>query len=65
VLDREGESVTIHADEEAALLVLTGDPIDEPVVAHGPFVMNTVTEIKEAFQDYQSGRMGRLIPATN
>jgi redox-sensitive bicupin YhaK (pirin superfamily) len=65
VLDREGESVTIHADEEAALLVLTGDPIDEPVVAHGPFVMNTVTEIKEAFQDYQSGRMGRLLPATN
>lgn len=60
VLEQTGESFTIRADEESALLVLNGDPIDEPVVAHGPFVMNSVTEIKQAFQDYQSGRMGRL-----
>lgn len=63
VFAREGETITIRADQDAMLLLLNGAPIDEPVVAHGPFVMNSVTEIKQAFQDFQSGRMGRLAPA--
>jgi hypothetical protein len=42
-------------------LVLAGEPLDEPVVAYGPFVMNTREEIAQAFRDYESGRMGRLL----
>jgi hypothetical protein len=62
ILSREGETVDLQALEDATILVLNGQPIDEPVVAHGPFVMNTVVEIKQAVLDYQSGRMGRLEP---
>jgi hypothetical protein len=40
--------------------MLTGEPIHEPVVGQGPFVMNTQEEIRQAIRDYQSGRMGRL-----
>ena len=64
VLSPEGDEVRIHAaeDGEAMLVLLNGEPIDEPVVAHGPFVMNTAVEIKQAVVDYQAGRMGRLEP---
>ena len=41
--------------------ILNGQPIDEPVVSHGPFVMNTQEEIRQAIKDYQSGRMGRIL----
>jgi len=63
LLSRTGELITISAgDHGAAVLVLNGEPIDEPVVAHGPFVMNTRDEINKAMADYQSGRMGHLEP---
>lgn len=62
VLSREGETIDVQALADATILVLNGQPIDEPVVAHGPFVMNTLVEIKQAVLDYQSGRMGRLEP---
>jgi len=59
LLSREGGEVAIRADGDAMLLVLTGEPIDEPIVGHGPFVMNTEAEIRQAFADYQSGRFVR------
>ena len=60
VLDRDGEGVALSASEDAKLLVLTGEPIDEPIVGHGPFVMNSQAEIIEAFRDFQSGRFGGI-----
>ncbi|MGB3273265.1 MAG: pirin family protein [Xanthobacteraceae bacterium] len=62
LIDRDGGEVTIEANNEAAVLVLSGEPIDEPVVMHGPFVMNTTDEIRQAMADFQSGRFG-AIPA--
>ena len=58
--DREGETVTLEANNEATLLWLSGEPIDEPVVGYGPFVMNTEGEIREAINDFNSGRFGQL-----
>lgn len=57
---REGAGVTISADGEALLLVLTGEPIDEPVFGHGPFVMNSEAEIRQAIADFNSGRFGAM-----
>lgn len=58
-----GEGVTVKADGDAMLLVLTGEPIDEPVVGHGPFVMNSEAEIRQAFTDFNSGRFGAMADA--
>ena len=60
LLDSKGERVSIAAQADSKLLVLSGTPLGEPVVSHGPFVMNTGEEIYQAIKDYQSGRMGRL-----
>jgi hypothetical protein len=62
VMSRDGASMSIHAIEDSAMLLLNGQPIAEPVVAHGPFVMNTAAEIQQAKLDYQNGRMGHLEP---
>ena len=59
----DGEGVTVKADGDAMLLVLTGEPIDEPVVGHGPFVMNSEAEIRQAFTDFNSGRFGAMAEA--
>lgn len=56
LLDREGSDVEVHADGEAKLLILTGEPIDEPIVGYGPFVMNSEAEIRQAVEDFNSGR---------
>jgi quercetin 2,3-dioxygenase len=53
-----GESVTLTADAPALVLFGHAEPIDEPIVAHGPFVMNSVEEIRQAFADYQAGAFG-------
>ncbi len=54
----DGESLTIEAHEPTLFLFGHAEPIPEPVVAHGPFVMNTVAEIHQAYADYQAGRFG-------
>lgn len=59
VLDAKGENVVIEANNEAAVLVLSGEPLNEPVVGYGPFVMNTREEIKEAIDDFNQGRFGQ------
>ncbi len=52
----EGEGVTLRADGDSMLLVMTGEPIDEPVFGYGPFVMNSEAEIRQAVDDFNSGR---------
>ncbi|PZD77851.1 pirin family protein [Mesonia sp. K7] len=56
----EGENFSLEANENAIVLVLSGEPIKEPIAAHGPFVMNTQQELIEAFQDFNAGKFGYL-----
>jgi redox-sensitive bicupin YhaK (pirin superfamily) len=60
VLGRDGEGIRIDAEADTQLVILSGQPIDEPIAGYGPFVMNNADEIRQAITDYQSGRMGRL-----
>jgi redox-sensitive bicupin YhaK (pirin superfamily) len=60
LFDRAGESVNIETVKETTALLLSGEPIDEPIVGQGPFVMNTAQEIRQAIADYTSGTMGQL-----
>ncbi|MHB8534887.1 MAG: pirin family protein [Sulfuricaulis sp.] len=60
VFERAGENICIDDANGVTALLLSGKPIDEPIVGSGPFVMNTPQEIRQAMADYQNGRMGRL-----
>ena len=60
VLAPDGVSVSVDVVEDSTLLVLSGEPIDEPVASYGPFVMNTQEELAQAVTDYRSGKMGHL-----
>ncbi|HEX8332583.1 MAG TPA: pirin family protein [Segetibacter sp.] len=61
VLNNNGEGFEIEALEDTRAIIGSGEPLNEPVASHGPFVMNTQTELMEAFRDYQMGKMGVLI----
>lgn len=60
LLSPRGSTVELEGSEDSILLILSGEPINEPVVSYGPFVMNTQEEIREALADYRSGKMGHL-----
>lgn len=61
VLDDTDDAFTLTAEsEDAKILILSGEPINEPIVGYGPFVMNSMKEIEQAFVDFHSGRMGQL-----
>jgi hypothetical protein len=59
-LDPAGTTASLEANNDATLLVLSGEPIDEPIVGYGPFVMNTPEQITQAIEDFNSGRFGRM-----
>ncbi|MGO4740760.1 pirin family protein [Bosea sp. 2KB_26] len=60
LLDRNGGELTLEAETDASVLIVSGAPIDEPVAMHGPFVMNTREEIRQAMSDFQSGKFGEI-----
>jgi redox-sensitive bicupin YhaK (pirin superfamily) len=60
VLDAKGTQVQLHAEADSDLLLIAGEPLNEPVVGHGPFVMNTREEIQQAIRDFQSGNFGQI-----
>lgn len=57
----DGDSITLKALEDTRVILLSGQPINEPVATYGPFVMNTEKEIMDAIRDYQSGKIGFLV----
>jgi redox-sensitive bicupin YhaK (pirin superfamily) len=69
VCDRESGSVSVAAGErDCEVLLLGGEPLNEPIARYGPFVMNTREEIIQAFEDYEAGRLGSIVatgPGTN
>ena len=60
VFHQDGTDIHINSEEESTVLVLSAAPIDEPIAAYGPFVMNSREEIMQAYQDFQQGKFGYL-----
>jgi hypothetical protein len=60
LLNNDGENFQLEATEDTVILVLSGEPINEPIAAYGPFVMNKVEELEQAISDFNSGKFGML-----
>jgi redox-sensitive bicupin YhaK (pirin superfamily) len=60
VFDRTGAGISVRAETATKFVVMDGEPLGEPVVGRGPFVMNSHAEIQKAFEEYQLGLMGRI-----
>ncbi len=60
LMANDGETFSVQATEDAIVLILSGEPINEPIAAHGPFVMNTREELIQAFEDFNKGKFGYL-----
>ncbi|OAG77525.1 Pirin [Acetobacter malorum] len=60
LLEHAGAEVTLQASRESSFLVLTGEPLNEPIAGYGPFVMNTQEEIRQAIEDFNAGRFGGI-----
>jgi redox-sensitive bicupin YhaK (pirin superfamily) len=60
VLSQQGEKLHLEASRDAKVLLMAGEPLNEPIVGYGPFVMNSKTEIAEAIRDFNSGRFGQI-----
>jgi len=60
LFERDGEHITVTAVDDSVLLVMSGEPLNEPIAQYGPFLMNTQEEIVQAIHDYQSGKFGHL-----
>lgn len=60
VLSQEDENLYLEASSDASVLLLSGEPLNEPIVGYGPFVMNTKQEIAESVRDFNSGRFGQI-----
>ena len=56
----EGETISIEAEEDSILFVISGEPVNEPVAAYGPFLMNTHEELEQALEDFNKGKFGYL-----
>ena len=60
LFNNDGETITLEALEDSILLVLSGEPIHEPIAPYGPFLMNTKEELIQAFEDFNTGKFGQL-----
>jgi redox-sensitive bicupin YhaK (pirin superfamily) len=61
VMEQEGSALEAEIIQDAVVLLLSGEPFNEPIVGHGPFVMNTRAEIMQAIQDYNNGKFGQIV----